>query len=170
VTDSFNCLLKNSYKHRVVFTLTTHLYIWVALCPRYALLTPWSRVLPEKLTIPHIPPILHILLDSKVYYRVHDSPPLVPSCPLSQSTHTYNIASRPILILPSHLRLGLLHGLFHSDFLTKSLYEFIFSRPIYRRFPPTLTVSVDCYYSIPHSVYELLCGLIRSVVCLTTGP
>jgi len=60
--------------------------------------------------------ILRILWNPKVYYRNHNCLPLVPI--LSQLPTSW----RSILILSSHLRLGLPSGLFLSGFPTKTLY------------------------------------------------
>ena len=82
------------------------------------LLTPWSRVLLEKLTrsaaSQEFP---RILWNPKVHYRTHKCPPTLPI--LSQ---LHPVTSwRYILILSSHLRLGLPNGLFTSGFPTKTL-------------------------------------------------
>jgi hypothetical protein len=66
----------------------------------------------------------------KVHYRVHNIPPLIPI--LSQIDPIHTIPSHPIylrsiLILSTHLRLGLPRGLFHSGIPTNILYEFLFS-------------------------------------------
>jgi hypothetical protein len=44
-----------------------------------------------------------------------------------QSTPSHPISLRSILILSTHLRLGLPSGLFHSGFPTNILYAFLFS-------------------------------------------
>ena len=60
------------------------------------------------------PEIPRILYNSKVHYRIHKCPPPVPI--LSQLDST---SWRSILILSSHLHLGLPSGLFPSGFPTK---------------------------------------------------
>ena len=88
------------------------------------LLTPWSRVLLEKLTgfatsqeIPHI-----LWNNPKVHYRTHKRPPPVPilgqlhPVPTTPS-HYPNIHLNIIL----HLCLGLPNRLFPSGFPTKTL-------------------------------------------------
>ena len=88
------------------------------------LLTPWSRVLLETLTgfaaSQEIPRILWN--NPKVHYRTHKRPPTVPVLsqlhPVPKPLPT---SSRSILILSSHLRLGLPNGLLQSGFPTKTL-------------------------------------------------
>jgi hypothetical protein len=53
-----------------------------------------------------------ILWNPKVHYRVHMSPPLVPILNHINSIHTIPSYLRSILILSTHLRLGLPSGLF----------------------------------------------------------
>jgi hypothetical protein len=66
----------------------------------------------------------NILWNSKVYYCVHKSPPLVHI--VSQINPIYTIP-RYNLIFSTYLRLGLPSGLFPSDFPTNILYTFLFS-------------------------------------------
>jgi hypothetical protein len=68
-----------------------------------------------------------ILWNLKVLYSVHESPLLVPILGQINPLHTIRpISLRSILILFSHLRLGLLNGLFPSGFTIKILYAFLF--------------------------------------------
>jgi hypothetical protein len=70
--------------------------------------------------------IPRILLDTKVHSRLHNSLPSASILTMwLQFTTSHPSASRPILILTSHLYLGLLRGYFHSGVSTKSLFEFL---------------------------------------------
>ena len=90
----------------------------------YYLLTPWCRVLLEKLTG------LQLVKKFPVFYgtrRFITALKSVRHLSLSwaspiQSTHPHLPSSRSILILSTHLRLGLPSGLFPSGFPTKTLY------------------------------------------------
>ena len=87
------------------------------------LLTPWSRVLLEKLTgFAANQEIPRILWNPEVHHRIHKRPPPDPilSQPI-QSPQPLLTSSRSILILSYHLRLGLPNVLFPSGFLTKTL-------------------------------------------------
>jgi len=67
--------------------------------------------------------IPHILWNSKVHYRIDKCPPTVPILSQLDPVHTPTSHSwRSILILSSHLCLGLPSGLFPSGFPTKTLY------------------------------------------------
>jgi hypothetical protein len=71
--------------------------------------------------------LLSILWNPKVHYRVHKSPPLVPILSHIDPVHTIPSYLRSILVLFTHLRLGLPSGLFSSGFPTNILYAFHFS-------------------------------------------
>ena len=59
--------------------------------------------------------IPHILWNPKVHYRIHKCPPPVPVLSQINPVHTSYLSSgTPILILSSHLRLGLPIGFFPS--------------------------------------------------------
>jgi hypothetical protein len=71
-----------------------------------------------------------ILWNPMAYYRIHKSPLLVPI--LSQIDPLHTIPSlRSILILSTHLRLGLPSSLFPSGFPTKILNAFLFPHSCY---------------------------------------
>jgi len=67
--------------------------------------------------------IPHILWNPKVHYRIHKCPPSVPI----QFMPSHPTSWRSILILSSHLRLGLPSDLLPSGFHTKTLYMPLFS-------------------------------------------
>jgi hypothetical protein len=82
--------------------------------------------LPEKLPI--VQPFRKfpaILRNVKVDHRVHKSPPLVPILSQFDPIHTIPSYLRSILILSTHLHLGLPSGLFPSGFPTNILYAFL---------------------------------------------
>ena len=67
--------------------------------------------------------IPQILWNPKVHYRIHKCPSPVPILNQLDPVHaTTSYFGRSILILSSHLRLGLPSGLFPSDFPNKTLY------------------------------------------------
>ena len=68
--------------------------------------------------------ILHILWNPKVLYRNHKCPPPAPILSQLDPVHTppHSTSWRSMLILSSHLCLGLPSGLIPSGFPTKTLY------------------------------------------------
>jgi len=88
------------------------------------LLTPWSRVLLEKLTSLQLVNKFPAFYGTRKFITALTS---VRHLSLSwassiQSTHPHPTSLRSILILSSHLRLGLPNGLLPSGFSTKTLY------------------------------------------------
>jgi hypothetical protein len=67
-----------------------------------------------------------ILWNPKVRHRVHKSPTLVPILSQIDPTRSHPISLRSILILSTHLRLGLSSCLLPSGFPTNILYALLF--------------------------------------------
>ena len=89
------------------------------------LLTPWSRVLLEKLTDSAASQEIPRIFGTRRFITVLTSARhLFLSCANSiQSPQSPPPSWRSILILSSHLRLGLPNGLIPSGFLTRTLYN-----------------------------------------------
>jgi len=131
----------------------------------YLLLTPWSRVILKKLIgFQPVKKIPHISWNLKV----HRCPPPIPI--LSQLNPVHTPTShflKIILILSSHLCLGLPSRLFASGFPTKTLYIPVLS-PIHTTCPThlilldfiTQTVLGEKYRSLSSS----LCSFLHSPV------
>ena len=88
------------------------------------LLTPWCRVLPEQLTDLQLVKKFPAFLGTRRFITALTS---VRNLSLSwaspiQSIYPHPTSSRSILLLSTHLRLGLPNGLFPSGFPSKTLY------------------------------------------------
>ena len=134
-------------------------------CVCVYILTPWCRVLLEKLTGLQLVkkfPAFHgtrkfiTALTSVRYLSLSWANPI-------QSTYPHLTSWRSILILSTHLRLGLPSGLFPSDFPTKTLYAPL-SSPIRATCPAhpvlldfiTRTILGEEYRSLSSSLCSLL--------------
>ena len=98
--------------------------ITVVIMQKPYLLTPWCRVLPEKLTGLQLVKKLPAFHGTRRFITTLTS---VRHLSLSwaspiQSIYTHSTSWRSILILSAHLRLGLPSGLLPSSFPTKTLY------------------------------------------------
>jgi hypothetical protein len=89
----------------------------------------WSWDLLEKLpsNCAATQELLSILWNSKVHYHVYESPLLFPILSQINPDYTFPSYLRSILILSTHLHLGLPSGLFPSGFPTNILHKFFFS-------------------------------------------
>jgi hypothetical protein len=100
--------------------------VYDCLLPLYILCPSWeANRLSASQEIPHI------LWNPKFHLRIHKYPPLVPI--LNQINPVYaphRTTWRSILILSSHLRLGLPSGLFPWGFPTNTLYAPLLSPDI----------------------------------------
>jgi hypothetical protein len=99
--------------------------------------------------------IPRILWNPKVHHRIHKSPPPVPIVIQIDPVHAPHPTSRrSILILSSHLRLGLPSGLLPSGFPTKVLYAPLLSPYVPHVLPISffLTSSPEWYLVIEHKM------------------
>ena len=116
--------------------LLTHLLTYLL---TYLLLTPWCRVLLEKLSglqlVKKIPAFHGTRKFITALTSVHHLS-LSWASPI-QSIYTHPTSWRSILIKPTHLRLGLPSGLLPSGFPTKTLYTTL-SSPILATCPAHL--------------------------------
>jgi len=146
-------LLRNKHRIHEVVCLTPMSRLCVFVCfvsllwspcnyyIRTYLLTPWSRVLLEKLTGFHLVKKFPAFYGTRRFITAFTS---ARHLSLFWASSILSITPHPtswrfILILSSHLRLGLPSGLYPSDFSTKSLYT-----------PPLSPLRVTCpAYLIP---------------------
>ena len=115
--------------------------------------------------------IPRILWNPKVHYRIHKRPRPVPILnqidPVHASTST---SCRSILILSSHLRLGLPSGLFPTGFPTKNLYAPLLS--LIHATLPTHLILLDLIIQTTlgeqyRSLSSSLCSFLHSLVTLS---
>jgi hypothetical protein len=92
-------------------------------------LIPWSRVLPDRLTIPQPFTKFFPFYGNRslitTFTRAHHLP--LSWARVIQCIAFRPISTQPILILSVHLRLALPSSLFATDFSSETLYEFHFS-------------------------------------------
>ena len=99
--------LTDIYTTTLTISTSLVLYLYVGTY----LLTPWSRVLLEKLTSSAASQEIPCTLwNPKVHHCIHKCPPSVPILSQLHPVSTPPTSQRSILILSSHLRLGLPSG------------------------------------------------------------
>jgi hypothetical protein len=117
------------------------------------LLTPWSRVLLEKLTGLQLVKKFPAFYGTRRFITAHTSARHLSQSWASsiQSTYPHPTSRRSILILSSHLSLGLPSGLLPSGFPTKTLY----TPPL----PHTRYVTRPSHYSWFYHPHNIGCGV-----------
>jgi len=100
--------------------------------------------------------IPRILWNPKVHYRIHKCPP--PGPILGQLDQVHTRTSQSILILSSHLSLGLPSGLFPSSFPTKTHYTPLLC-PIRATCPTNLILQDLITWKVLGEQYRLLSSL-----------
>ena len=128
------------------------------------LLTPCSRVLLEKLTGSHLVKKFHTFYGTRRFFTAftgHRHLPLSSASSI-QAMPPHPTSWRTILILSSHLRLGLPSGLFPSRFLTKTLYTPLLS-PIGATCPAHLILNLITRTEY-RSLSSSLCSFLHSPV------
>jgi len=136
------------------------------------LLTPWSRVLPEKLAGSQLVKKFPSLYGTQNFITAFTSARhlSLPWASSIQSVSPYPTSLRSILILSSHLRLGLPSDLFRSGFPTKTLYTPLLY-PI-RTIRPTHLILLDLLTRIildeqDRSLSSSLCSFLHSPITST---
>ena len=131
------------------------------------LLTPCSSPSWETNWFSASQEIPHVLRNLKVHYHIHKCPVPVPTLSQIDPVHAPHPTSwRSILILSSHLHLGLPSSLFPSGFPTKSMYKPLLS-PLHATWPAhlildliTQTLLGEQYRSLSSSLCSFLWSLL----------
>jgi hypothetical protein len=144
VDRPWGVLSENSKILHTAFMFITFDWLRPALRLKY-LLTPWSKVLREKLTVSQL-----VKTDPMVHYRVYTSTPPVPVLSqISQVRVPHPTSWRYILILSSHQCLSLPSGLLPSGFPTKTLYAHLLS---------TILAKCPTHFILLYLITRIVCG------------
>ena len=139
-------------------------------------LTPWSRVLPENLTVFQLVKKFPTFYGTQSFITAGTTTRhLYLSWTTSiHPTHPHPTSWGSILLLPSHVRLGFPGGLFPSGFHTKTLYTPLLS-PIRTTCPACLIlldfITRTIFGEQYRSLSSLICSILHSPVTSSfVGP